>query len=172
MRESDWALLLAWNLDPEVTYFSEGADVGSYALDEVKRIYTTVSQTATCFIMEHAGEPIGECWLQEENLPRVLEKYPALDCRRIDLTIGRKRLWNRGLGTEAIATLTRWGFDCEGADRIYGHVLGHNSHSRHAFERIGYLLEETVPSTESARYDCEWDLVFRREDWLTNPRLP
>jgi hypothetical protein len=33
--------------------------------------------------------------------------------RRIDLMIGEKRLWGRGLGTDTIRTLTRFGLEEE-----------------------------------------------------------
>ncbi|NBD36081.1 MAG: GNAT family N-acetyltransferase, partial [Chloroflexi bacterium] len=102
MTEADWPVLLKWNNDPEVLYFSEGDDVGSYSLEQIQMIYRHVSQTAYCFMIEFDGEPIGECWLQEMNLERILEKYPGRDCRRIDLMIGERAFWGQGLGTEVI----------------------------------------------------------------------
>ena len=93
MTEGDWDILLKWNSDPEVLYFSEGDDVKAYSLEQVQEIYRNTSQKAFCFTIELNGMPIGECWLQRMNLERILRRYPDLDCRRIDLMIGEKQLW-------------------------------------------------------------------------------
>jgi RimJ/RimL family protein N-acetyltransferase len=50
MTESDWDILLKWNSDPEVLYYSEGDDVQAYRLEDIQGIYRGVSQTAFCFI--------------------------------------------------------------------------------------------------------------------------
>ena len=105
-RPADWGLLVKWNSDPEVLYFSDGNDVDSYSLEEVQVIYRGISQNAFMFIIEYGGRAIGECWLQEMNLPRILERYADKDCRRIDLVIGEKKLWGKGLGMETIRLLT------------------------------------------------------------------
>ncbi|MHC4074031.1 MAG: GNAT family N-acetyltransferase, partial [Planctomycetota bacterium] len=102
MTEDDWDILCRWNRDPEVLYYAEGDDVTSYRREEVQGIYRTVSRTAFCFIVEADGTSVGECWLQEMNIKRVLDKYPWSDCRRIDLMIGEKGLWGQGIGTEII----------------------------------------------------------------------
>ncbi len=88
MTEEDWEILLKWNSDPEVLYYSEGDNVIAYTLEQVQRIYRGISQNASCFIIEVDGKSVGECWLQRINLKRILEKYLRLDCRRIDLMIG------------------------------------------------------------------------------------
>ncbi|HZO89617.1 MAG TPA: GNAT family N-acetyltransferase [Chthonomonadaceae bacterium] len=93
MREDDWDILLRWNNDPDVLYCSESDTVGVRSLDEIQCLYRGVSQHAFCFIIEVDGAPIGECWLQEMNLPRVLERLPGLDLRRIDIMIGEKDCW-------------------------------------------------------------------------------
>ena len=100
MTENGWDVLARWNSDPEVLWFSEGDDVQSYTLDDVQDIYRGVSQHAFCFMIEVEGKPVGECWIQEMNLDRILSRYPHRDCRRIDLTIGEKALWGKGYGTE------------------------------------------------------------------------
>ena len=52
LTEDDWGLLLSWNSDPEVLYFTEGDEVSSYTLDQIQGIYRGVSQTAFCFVIE------------------------------------------------------------------------------------------------------------------------
>ncbi len=166
MTEADWPVLLGWNSDPEVLYFSEGDDVQSYSLDEVQSIYRVVSQTALCFIIEYQGRPVGECWLQRMNLERVLKEYPGFDVRRIDLMIGEKALWGQGLGTEVIRLLTNLAFQQEGADYIIEpDIADYNVRSRRAFEKNDYRLiaRHAQPAGSKAQYTV--DLLAK------NPRL-
>jgi len=171
MTESDWEVLARWNSDPEVLWFCEGDDVKSRSLEEVQGIYRQVSQSAFCFIIEVDGSAIGECWLQKMNLDRVLSRCPGKDCRRIDLTIGEKNQWGRGYGTDVIKTLTRFGFEEEGADMIFGLVYDYNPRSLRAFAKAGYVEDQRVeePPGRKARWAC--DLVLRKQDYAReNPR--
>ncbi len=166
MTEADWPVLLNWNSDPEVLYYSEGEDVRSYNLDEVKSIYRTVSQTALCFIIVYQGRPVGEGWLQRMNLDRVLQEYPGFDVRRIDLMIGEKALWGQGVGTEVIRLLTDLAFQQEGAEYIIEpDIADYNVRSRRAFEKNGYRLiaRHAQQVGSKARYTV--DMLIK------NPRL-
>ena len=44
------------------------------------------------FIIEFERRAISECWLQELNLPRILDRYPDKDCRRIDIAIRKTEI--------------------------------------------------------------------------------
>jgi RimJ/RimL family protein N-acetyltransferase len=167
MTEADWPLLLRWNSDPEVLYYSEGDDVKGYALADVQAIYRGISLHAFCFIVEaidrYLPRPIGECWLQEMNLDRILERHPDADCRRIDLMIGEKELWGQGYGTEMIRLLTTFGFQ-QGADRLYGcDVADYNPRSFRAFWRLGYRVENKLPQPPGHKARFVYDLVLTRE---------
>ncbi len=74
---------------------------------------------SACFLAELDGQPVAEAWLQTMNLSRIIETHPGLDCRRIDLSIGEKQHWNKGLGTEIIRALVDFGFAEEKADFIF-----------------------------------------------------
>jgi len=165
--ETDWAILARWNDDPDVLYYSEGDDVQSRPIEDVKGIYCEVSQTGFCFIIEVDGEPIGECWLQEMNFERILARYPDKDCRRIDISIGEKDRWGKGYGTDTIRILTKFGFERENADYIFGcGIADYNPRSRRAFEKAGYTLDRCIKS-ESPKAKWEYDLVLGREDYLS-----
>ena len=141
MTENDWDILLKWNSDPEVLYYSDGNDVTSYNLEEIQDIYRSVSQNAFCFIIEADNKPIGECWLQKMNLESLLREYPDLDCRRIDLMIGETQYWGHGIGTEVIRLLTEFGFQKQCADMIFGcHIADYNVRSLGAFQKAGYRI--------------------------------
>ncbi|UCB43931.1 MAG: GNAT family N-acetyltransferase [Dehalococcoidales bacterium] len=165
MNEDDWDILLKWNSDPAVLYFSEGDDVVAYDLEQVQQIYRGVSQKAFCFIIEFDGNVIGDCWLQEMNLERILEQYPGMDCRRIDLIIGEKGFWGQGLGTDVIRTLTRFGFEQEKADVICGVSIGdHNPRSLKAFQNAGYRVIAKTEESPGRKARFSYDLAITREE--------
>lgn len=164
LTEDDWDMLLKWNSDPDILYFTEGDEISMYTLDQIQRIYRGISQNAFCFIIKIDGKPIGDCWLQQMNLERILTAHPEDDCRRIDLMIGEKKWWGRGIGTEVIRLLTEFAFEWERADFVFGCDIGdHNPASLRAFQNNGYqvLIKTTQQSGGKARY-C-YDLVLSRE---------
>lgn len=55
--------LYKWNSNPEVLYWTEGDDVGSYPPEVVQEIYGGISQNNLCFLVEVNGRAIGDCWL-------------------------------------------------------------------------------------------------------------
>jgi len=165
LTEDDWDVLLRWNSDPEVLYFSDGDDVAAYTLDQIQPIYRSVSQTAFYFIMELEGRPIGECQLQRMNLARILERYPGLDCRRIDLMIGEKALWGRGLGTEALRLLCAYAFEVERADLVFGcGVADYNVGSQKAFQKAGFVVDARIEDpADNVKARWCYDFVLRPE---------
>jgi RimJ/RimL family protein N-acetyltransferase len=166
MRETDWNILLAWNNDPEVLYFSEGDEITSYTLEEMQPIYCDVSHSGGfCFIIEVEGKPIGECWLQRMNIDRLLRKHASQDCRRIDLMIGEKEFWGRGIGTDVIRTLTKFGFEREKADMIFGCVADYNQRSLRAFQKVGYRLDARSEQAPGNKAQYVYDLVLTKEDF-------
>jgi RimJ/RimL family protein N-acetyltransferase len=171
LTERDWPLLYRWNSDPEVLYFSEGDDVDAYSPEDVQGIYRTVSQTAFCFVIEVEGTPVGECWLQRMNIERILEKYPGLDCRRIDLMIGEKAYWGQGIGTEAIRLLTEFGFVHQGVDVIHNAgIADYNVRSQRAFQRVGYRIAEKTKEPPGSKAEYGYDLVLTRGEFLEGRR--
>ncbi|MBC8444519.1 MAG: GNAT family N-acetyltransferase [Chloroflexi bacterium] len=166
MTEDDWGLLYRWNSDPEVLYYSEGDDVASYTPEQVRDIYCSVCQNALCSIIEADGVPVGDCWLQEMNLERVLIRYPDLDCRRIDLLIGEKQYWGQGVGTEVIRLLTDYAFLEQGVDLIYEPgIADYNVRSRKAFQRVGYQVVK-IGEASGEKAVHEYDLILTRKMFL------
>lgn len=58
----------------------------------------------------------------------------------IGLWIGRS-FWNRGLGTDTVRTLCRFGFHEVNLRRIGLHVLDTNPRGRRAYEKVGFRVE-------------------------------
>lgn len=170
LTEKDWEILMIAASDPEVLYFSEGDDVKAYTLAEIQGIYRPVSRNAFCFVMELDGIQVGDCWLQRMNVKRLLEEFPGKDLRRIDLAIGRKQYWNRGLGTRAIGLLTEFGFKDQKAEMIFGLVDDYNPRSRRAFEKNGYELIRAVPLPPGSKGAYSWDLAQERTRYFADRR--
>jgi RimJ/RimL family protein N-acetyltransferase len=168
MTEEDWPALLKWNNDPDVLYYAEGSNVASRTLEETQRIFRGASREAFTFIAELAGRPIGECWLQEMNLKRVLSRYPkAMDLRRIDLTIGEKAFWGQGYGTRIIRALVRLGFEDCNADAIFGcDIADYNPRSRRAFEKNGFAVDQAIAQPPGGKAKITYDLVLTRERYF------
>ncbi len=167
MTEGDWGILSKWNNDPEVLYYSEGDDVTSRKLEEAQHIYRSVSQQAFCFIIELNEKPIGEGWLQQMNLKRILQRYPGLDCRRVDLTIGEKEYWGKRVGTETIRLLTEFGFLEQGADMIFGcDIADYNPRSLRAFQKAGYEIVARIEQSVGRKAKYVQDVALAKESFL------
>lgn len=167
----DWDLLLKWNNDPEVLYYAEEDDISGYTLEGVMNLYSSVCAQAYCFIIKADGTPIGECWLQEMNIDQVLAMYPGLDVRRIDLAIGEKGHWDKGIGTTVIRMLTGFGFNQEGADLIYEPgIADYNIRSLKAFQKVGYATVAEIPQEPGRKAKTLYDLMLTREQFRTQDK--
>lgn len=167
MTEGDWNILARWNNDPDVLYYSEGDDVTSRKLEEVQDIYRSVSHQAFCFIIELDEKPIGEGWLQRMNLKRIVQRYPDLDCRRIDLMIGEKEYWGKGFGAQTIRLLTEFGFLEQGADMIFGcDIADYNLRSLGAFHKVGYETVARIQQPADRKANYAQDVALTREGFL------
>lgn len=162
MSDNDMDLLVAWNSDPEVLYYSDGNDVSFYSAEDVISIYSTVSQAAYCFIIVYDDMEVGECWLQVMNLDRIKAVFPGLDCRRVDIMIGNKQFWGKGIGRKTIKLLVDYGFKTENADAIFAcNVADYNRRSRKAFESIGFEVFNIIDCPENSKANHEYDLIIR-----------
>ena len=165
-------LLYKWNADPEVTYYTESAMDLKYDRKTVKRKYSGVSQDAFCFLIEADGAPIGECWLQKMNRQDVLDMYPAaLDVRRIDMCIGEKSYWNRGIGTVFIGMLIDFAFNCEHVDVLHCFCEDYNPRSRRMWEKHGFTLVKEEPETYNPAWRSpigKWQYHYRltRQEYI------
>ena len=156
MTENDWDILFKWNQDPEVLYYSDTGFETSYTMEFTQSIYRGTSKSAFIFVIEYNGKPIGECWLQRMNLAWILEKFPDKDCRRIDLMIGEKDHWGKGIGTVVVKLLSDFGFKREKADMIFGcHIANYNARSLKVFEKEGFriLRKKKLPPGGKAKFE-------------------
>lgn len=165
MTDRDWPLIEAINNNPEVGYFAEDDEWSPYALENIKEIYHTISLNALMFVIEHVGQPVGECWLQRMNVRRIQDEFPGRDVRRIDIAIGAPRLWGLGLGSEALQLLVSLAFERQGVDLLVCFAGGHNPRSKRAFEKAGFSVLRTGPRPGTPKADFGYDLILTREHY-------
>jgi len=161
-------LLYKWNTDPDVLYWSDGDDVQAHDADTVHNIYGKSSQTGFCFIVEVSGSPVGECWLCKMNLKRILELHPdTTDVRRIDMVIGEKAYWNKGIGTALVRMLVDYAYNSEYVDVLYGMTFDFNERSRRVFEKCGFqFVMREAPAETSAKVREEVFLRLTRAEYI------
>ena len=154
--------LYKWNSDPEVLYWVEGDDVESYSPEVVRQIYGGISQNSLCFLIEVNGEMIGECWLQKMNLPHVKALYAEnAVVRRIDMSIGEKSYWGKGIGTIFIGMLVKYAFEIEQVDVLHCLCEDYNIRSCRVWEKNGFtlVLTEEIPQAHKGKFQYHWRLT-------------
>ena len=154
--------LYKWNSDPEVLYWVEGDDVESYSPEVVRQIYGGISQNSLCFLIEVNGEMIGECWLQKMNLPHVKALYAEnAVVRRIDMSIGEKSYWGKGIGTIFIGMLVKYVFESEQVDVLHCLCEDYNIRSCRVWEKNGFtlVLTEELPQAHKGKFQYHWRLT-------------
>lgn len=168
--------LYKWCADPEVLYWTEGGMAETnlfYDEDTVHQIYGGVSQNAFCFLVEADGIAIGECWLQKMNLPEVTAMYPeTLDVRRIDMSIGEKVYWGKGIGTQFIGMLVDFAFCGEHVDVLHCFCKDYNVRSRRMWEKHGFtrvLEEPLLPQPQKGKWQYHYRLT--RQEFIERHRV-
>jgi len=170
--------LYKWCADPEVLYWTEGGPADkmySYGPETVHQIYGTVSQNAICFLIEFDGIPIGECWLQKMNLPEVRAMYPeGTDVRRIDICIGEKAYWGRGIGTQCVKMLVDLAFYRENVDVLHCICEDYNVRSVRMWEKLGFsrALAKPLPPNYKGKYECHYRLTKGKFCEMTREARP
>jgi RimJ/RimL family protein N-acetyltransferase len=158
---------MAWNSDPEVLHYSEGDDIQAWSLPELQQLYRGISQKPYVFVIEVEGRPIGECWLQEMNLARLLVEHPGQDVRRIDIMIGEQTFWGRGWGIRAVGLLVDLAFGLLSVDVLYAcDVADYNPRSRRAFESNGFRVLHETRQPEGGKARVTYDLCLAHSEWV------
>ena len=60
---------------------------------------------------------------------------------QLSLFIGQKDCWGKGYATESIKSITKWGFDFIGLERVEAGCYDSNLGSLRAFLKVGYVVE-------------------------------
>lgn len=140
--DADIHLAWCWHQDAEVLYYTEGDEVTERTLEDVKGIYSFMSQQGYLFIIEaEDGKPIGEVCLQWMN-PEFMERAevkPDEMVMRVPIMIGEKSYWGKGYGKDAISTLMRYAFLKLKIDRLCAMgISSFNKRCLNMFSSLGF----------------------------------
>jgi aminoglycoside 6'-N-acetyltransferase len=164
-------LLYKWMADPDVTYFTESAVGLRYTEDTVRRKYGGMSRTALCFAVEANGATVGECWLQPMNRADVRAMYPdGTDVRRIDMSIGEKEYWNRGIGSAFIRMLVRYAFEGEHVDALHCFCEDYNTRSERMWRKNGFAFMKKEPTSPDCVGEFQLHYALTRRAYIENQR--
>ena len=73
-----------------------------------------------------------------------------------------EEFWGQGIATQAVAAVTRWGFEQLGLLRIYGGVFDRNRASARVLEKAGFELEATHRRAVVKRGEVMDELIYVR----------
>jgi RimJ/RimL family protein N-acetyltransferase len=134
-RSSDITDRLALGRDPEI-YRMFGADISKLAAFTMENAVAWVDSIANhpaAWVIEHKDRAIGE----------IMITNPVDSDRRAGLAIGilDPNCLGQGLGTEAVAEVTRFCFGALQLHRLSIRVLAFNERAIRAYEKIGFQRE-------------------------------
>lgn len=168
-RERHFENALRWLNDPEVTQWTLMGDLPLTRLME-EDYFGRVSrpnETDVAFAIETRDEP--EEHVGFAGIHQISFRHGTGVTGTI---IGRRGLWNRGLGTDAIAVRTRYAFEVLGLRMLYSEVLAENVGSLRALQRSGYREVGRQPQKYWKRgaYRDVVLLALPRDEWRALPK--
>ncbi|PLW74540.1 GNAT family N-acetyltransferase [Streptomyces sp. SCUT-3] len=149
----DAEALWRWNHDPDVMRWME--DGYAQPLSQVeKRLAERPRNTygdVLLGIEVLAGEKL-------VGLVRLHGAEPETGCSEIDIYIGEKEYWGRGIATDAMRTACRYGFEKMRLHRITLTVVTENHAARRVYEKVGFVEEGRL--RQVFRRDGRWHDMF------------
>lgn len=85
----------------------------------------------------------------------------------LGISIGEKRYWNQGYGSETVGLLLRHGFQTLNLHRIFLRVFAYNQRGIRAYEKAGFVHEGTMRQSEFRRgvYQDILLMSILRNEW-------
>jgi len=159
-------LLYKWNADVEVMCWEDGPSTEGYDKEVVHEIYEDTSSSGYSFLIEFDNKEVGECLLCKMNLDYVLNHYPnTTDVRRIDILIGEKDFWNKGVGSKVIDMLMNFAFCEEKVDVLYGITKDFNKRSAQMLIKNGFIFYEQFTFQEDKKAETELHFRITRAEY-------
>ena len=85
--------------------------------------------------------------------------------------IGEKEYWGKGIGTNAVKMLTKFGFESEGADMIFYMPMDYNVRSCKVAERIGYKLVSKTEEKDNIKGKFTLEYAMTKENYFEREKL-
>ncbi len=133
IKAEDLPELLPWNRDEEINSLADGDyPVEMTAAQEwLKRIQG--DRYRKYFVIVLDNQVIGDI-----ELDHIAWRSGDAELR---IRIGRKDLWNQGLGTDAVETILGYAFQRLNLNRIYLRVYAHNKRAIRCYTKSGFRKE-------------------------------
>ena len=97
--KADLEMICKWNSDPLILSFIEQEEIEPRNLQQTRQLYEYFDANGLLFIADYKESgPIGEVWVNKE-------KVPEPNACRINVLVGEKQLWDKGLGTDILRTV-------------------------------------------------------------------
>ena len=136
MRQEDAETLFRWITDRELVELSSRFDPPT--LEEHLRWFDAIRSRPDVEIygirlVEDESRLLGSCQLHSID--------PEHKSAELQIRIGERDAWGRGLGTEAVRLLLQRAFDGLGLHRVELQVLATNPRAIRAYEKAGFEVE-------------------------------
>ncbi len=149
VQPEDASPLLVWRSDPELGYLAGVQKIDRAGIEaEINSALNSEKEAFIMIVKRADDEPIGyirlNCWFETEKIVWLR------------VVVGRKDLWNRGYGAEAIKLLLNWLFDKQGVHKVECETFVYNARALYFFEKIGFKPEGVRRSAhfyEGSYYD-------------------
>jgi RimJ/RimL family protein N-acetyltransferase len=161
----DWQAVLAYQADSRYLKFSEWetrseADVRAFVemfLKQQQQVPRIKFQLAV--ELKYEGKLIGNCGIRKQE-PESHEASLGYEIA--------PDYWGKGYGTEAAATILKFGFEELKLHRVYSWCIAENTASVRVLEKIGMQLEQRLPEDERFKGRL-WDILIfgiSKDEWL------
>jgi RimJ/RimL family protein N-acetyltransferase len=160
---SDVERMTRWINDREVTRFMGARYPWSAAAEEAfvgAKTTAPMGYGDVSFAIETKdGVHIGSCGLHDGS--------PENRAAILGIMVGEKEYWSKGYGTDAVATLVKFGFEEMNLNRIELHVFDFNVRAQASYRKCGFVEEGRM--REAHYFEGVYcDIVVMgllREDW-------
>ena len=175
-ERADIPVFVRWLNDAETANFLSMRAPMSQAMEEgwFNRMLESQGKDAYHFVIcrLESGEPIGTIGLFHVDTVN--------GSAGIGISIGEKRLWGQGLGSDAMLALLDFGFGHLRLERMWLEVYDFNARARRSYEKCGFVLEGTERHAifRQGRFidvhlmsilRGEWERQERRRSWDYEP---
>lgn len=134
VEPTDAHALWRWHNDPEIMRWMHDPYPSSLAQVQKELADRPADNHAALTLMvEHAGRTVGIVALRGAE--------PESGGAELDIYLGEREVWGRGLGTDATRTVCRYGFDKMRLHRIGLTVAAGNGAAQRVYAKVGFVVE-------------------------------
>jgi aminoglycoside 6'-N-acetyltransferase len=160
LTDEDAPILHKWLNDPRVLAYYEGRD-RPHDMDMVRERFlrnTDLNGVLGCLVT-WTGSPLGYVQIYPV-LGEALTLYgypPDYRIYGMDQFLGEPDLWNKGIGTLLVESVTDWLFQECKADRVVMDPRVENTRAIHVYEKCGFRKVKLLPERElheGKHHDC------------------